>query len=188
NKENNRNSPEINRPNPVTVLYRNYNPSDKIRLTNNDLGRVKLATPIQGNYEYCLWQLGTLQILIRSSYHGFCRHVLLNDNTNDEIATCYAKLEYQPQFGCEQITDKEYRLIWFESYLRHGATVLLEKMTYDNIDKNLNECQIDMLKPITKTYGLLYGLQSLEPNNYLLSCPLNENNLNLYQIVSTEYT
>ncbi|CAF2122104.1 unnamed protein product [Rotaria magnacalcarata] len=176
-------------------------------MSNNNQGepvpvvsRVKLATPIQGNYEYCLWQLGTLQILIRSSYHGFCRHVLPNDNTNDEITTCYAKLEYQPQFGCEQITDKEYRLIWFESYLRHGATVLLgrinvftqhllkiEKMTYDNIDKNLKECQIDMLKPITKTYGLLYGLQSLKPNNYLLSCSLNENNLNLYQMVSTDY-
>ncbi|CAF2366737.1 unnamed protein product [Rotaria sp. Silwood2] len=163
------------------------------------IGRVKLATPVQGNYEYCLWQLGTLQMLIRSSYHGFCRHILPDNKTNDEMITCYAKLEYQPQFGLEQITDKEYRSIWFESYLRHGASVLLgrinvftqqllkvEKMAYENIDQNLKECQIDMIKPITKVYGLLYGLQSLEPNNYLLSCPLNENKLYLYQTVSKE--
>jgi hypothetical protein len=89
------------------------------------VSRVKLATPIQGNYEYCLWQLGTLQILIRSTYHGFCRDSLSDNNSNDELITCYSKLEYQTQFGLEQITDKEYRLIWFESYLRHGASVLL---------------------------------------------------------------
>jgi len=90
------------------------------------ISRVKLATPIQGNYEYCLWQLGTLQILIRSSYHGFCRHISAdNNNTNEEFLICYSKLEYQPQFGLEQITDKEYRSMWFESYLRHGASVLL---------------------------------------------------------------
>ncbi|CAF0843552.1 unnamed protein product [Adineta steineri] len=159
---------------------------------------VKLATPIQGNYEYCLWQLGTLQILIRSSHHGYCQNNLSN-NTDDELVTCYSKLEYQPQFGLEQITDKEYRLIWFESYLRHGASVLLgrinvftqqllrvEKMTYENIDQNLKECQIDMLKAITKIYGLLYGLQSLEPKKYLLSCPLNEDKLYLYQTASNE--
>ncbi|CAF4710084.1 unnamed protein product [Rotaria sp. Silwood1] len=163
------------------------------------ISRVKLATPIQGNYEYCLWQLGTLQILIRSSYHGFIRHILPDNISNDELITCYAKVEYQPQFGLEQVTDKEYRMIWFESYLRHGASVLLgrinaftqqllkvEKMTYENIDQNLKECQIDMIKPITKVYGLLYGLQSLEPNNYLLSCPLNENKLYLYQTMSKE--
>ncbi|CAF0798145.1 unnamed protein product [Adineta steineri] len=158
---------------------------------------VKLATPIQGNYEYCLWQLGTLQILIRSSHHGYCQNN--PPNTNDELVTCYSKLEYQPQFGLEQITDKEYRLIWFESYLRHGASVLVgrinvftqqllrvEKMTYENIDQNLKECQIDMLKAITKIYGLLYGLQSLEPKKYLLSCPLNEDKLYLYQTASNE--
>ncbi len=89
------------------------------------MSRVKLATPLQGNYEYCLWQLGTIQILIRSSFHGFCRHDLPNNNTNDELITCYSKLEYQPQFGLEQITDQEYRLMWLESYLRHGASVLL---------------------------------------------------------------
>ncbi len=89
------------------------------------MSRVKLATPLQGNYEYCLWQLGTIQILIRSSFHGFCRHSLPNNNTNDELITCYSKLEYQPQFGLEQITDQEYRLMWLESYLRHGASVLL---------------------------------------------------------------
>lgn len=89
------------------------------------ISRVKLATPIQGNYEYCIWQLGTLQLLIRSSFHGFCRHQLDDGNVNDEFITCYSKLEYQPQFGCEQITDREYRLIWLESYLRHGASVLL---------------------------------------------------------------
>ena len=110
-----------------------------------------------------------MQVLIRSSYHRFCRHNL----GNDELITCYSKLEYQPQFGCEQITDREYRLIWLESYLKHGASVLLglfiliirlvlkneihlgrvnvytqqllkiEKMTYDNIDRNLKECQIE---------------------------------------------
>lgn len=132
---------------------------------------MKLATPTQGNYEYCLWQLGTLQLLIRSSYHGFCRQ---GENVNDELVTCYSKLEYQPQFGCEQITDREYRLIWLESYLRHGTSVLfgsfinfspfdnqrnpfhlgrvnvytqqllkMEKMTYENIDRNLKECQIE---------------------------------------------
>jgi hypothetical protein len=101
------------------------NPQDNPDSVVPVISRVKLATPIQGNYEYCLWQLGTLQVLIRSSYHGFCRHVLSDNNTNDEIVTCYSKLEYQPQFGLEQITDKEYRLIWFESYLRHGASVLL---------------------------------------------------------------
>ncbi|UJR16469.1 hypothetical protein I4U23_003371 [Adineta vaga] len=176
--------------------------SDQPENANNNpevpvMTRVKLATPVQGNYEYCLWQLGTLQVLIRSSYHGFCRHTL--PNIHDELITCYAKLEYQPQFGCEQITDKEYRSIWFESYLRHGASVLLgrinvftqqllkvEKMVYENIDQNLKECQIDMLKPITKVYGLLYGLQSLEPKNYLLSCPLNDDKLHLYQTVSNE--
>ena len=86
--------------------------------------RVKLTKPFQGNYEYCLWQLGTLQLLIRSSYHGICRHIQSDDHVNDESVTCYAKLEYQPQFGLEQITDKEFRLIWLESYLRHGANVL----------------------------------------------------------------
>jgi len=59
-----------------------------------------------------------------------------------------------------------------------------------------------MLKPITKIYGLLYGLQryeenmsdeiififffSLEVNNYLLSCPLNEDKLYLYQTAPKE--
>ncbi len=58
-----------------------------------------------------------------------------------------------------------------------------------------------ILKPITKVYGLLYGLQryeenigekshlilfSLEVNNYLLSCPLNDDKLYLYQTKSKE--
>jgi hypothetical protein len=58
-----------------------------------------------------------------------------------------------------------------------------------------------MLKPITKIYGLLYGLQrydeenisdkiifvfSLEVKNYLLSCPLNDDKLYLYQSTSKE--
>ncbi|CAF1395440.1 unnamed protein product [Adineta ricciae] len=159
--------------------------------------RVKLATPIQGNYEYCLWQLGTLQVLIRSSYHGFCRHTV--PTVHDEFITCVAKLEYQPQFGCEQITDQEYRSIWFESYLRHGASVVIgrinaftqhllkvEKMTYENIDRNLKECQIDIIKPLTKIYGLLYGLQSLEAKNYLLSYPLNDDKLHLYHRTTGE--
>ncbi|CAF3717596.1 unnamed protein product [Rotaria sordida] len=189
-----------------TLQERETNNSDNTTDNNENgpvpvISRVKLATPIQGNYEYCLWQLGTLQILIRSSYHGFYRNILSDNKTNDELITCYSKLEYQPQFGLEQTTDNEYRLIWFESYLRHGASVLLgrinvftqqllkvEKMTYENIDQNLKECQIDMIKPITKTYGLLYGLQSLEPNNYLLSCPMNEINLYLYQTVPKEST
>jgi hypothetical protein len=87
--------------------------------------QVKLATPIQGNYEYCLWQLGTLQILIRLSYHGFCRQTNSENKIDDEFVTCYSKVEYQPQFGLEQITDKEYRSFWLQSYLRHGANVLL---------------------------------------------------------------
>jgi len=59
-----------------------------------------------------------------------------------------------------------------------------------------------MLKPITKIYGLLYGLQryeenisdeiififlfSLEVNNYLLSCPLNDDKLYLYRTAPKE--
>ena len=110
---------------PILQERETINPENSADNTENlvpVISHVKLATPAQGNYEYCLWQLGTLQILIRSSYHGFCRH---DNNTEDEIVTCYSKLEYQPQFGFEQITDKEYRLIWFESYLRRGASVLL---------------------------------------------------------------
>lgn len=37
-------------------------------------------------------------------------------------------------------------------------------MTYENIDENLKQCQIDMLKPITKIYGLFYGLQRYKEN------------------------
>lgn len=85
------------------------------------VSQVKLTIPSQGNYEYCLWQLGTLQVLIRSSYHGFCQHM----QSNEEYLSCFTKLEYQPQFGFEQITDTEYRNIWCESYLRHGASVLI---------------------------------------------------------------
>lgn len=96
------------------------------------VSRVKLATPVQGNYEYCLWQLGTLQLLIRSSFHGFSRRQLDDGNLNDELITCYSKLEYQPQFGCEQITDREYRLIWLESYLRHGASVLVGRLHFNS--------------------------------------------------------
>jgi NMDA receptor-regulated gene protein 2 C-terminus len=75
--------------------------------------------------KYCLWQLSTLQILIRLSYHGFCRQMNPENKTDDEFVTCYSKVEYQPQFGLEQITDKEYRSFWLQSYLRHDANVLL---------------------------------------------------------------
>jgi len=101
---------------------------DKVNLLSLSVpvvSRIKLAIPTQGNYEYCLWQLGTLQILIRSSFHGFCEHVQSEENVNREYLSCYTKLEYQPQFGFEQTTDREYRAIWCDSYLRHGANVLL---------------------------------------------------------------
>lgn len=89
------------------------------------LSRVKIVTPIQGNYEYCLWQLGSLQVLIRSSFHGFYHRQDGEGKLNNELISCYAKLEYQPQFGCEQITDEEYRLLWLHSYLRRGSSVIL---------------------------------------------------------------
>lgn len=70
-----------------------------------------------------------------------------------------------------------------------------------SLSSDLIICYSSMLKPITKVYGLLYGLQryeeniwnkiilfffSLEVNNYLLSYSLNEDKLHLYQTASKE--
>jgi hypothetical protein len=217
------------------------------------LTRVQLVTPVQGNYQYCLWQLGTLQLLVRSSIHGLFSSSQSNGDRVDELITCHAKLEYQPQFGFEQITDKEYRALWLESYLRHGAAVLLgtdallvcvsacrsslsrlddacagrinvftqqvlkvDKLTYENLQRNLAECQIEYvvghvlvvdgrrvslqhveadqqtsrtsLRPAN--VGAFYDVRagghapscsSLEANSYLLSSPLNDDQLHLYR-------
>ena len=84
------------------------------------LTQIKLLKPNQGNYDYSLWQLGTLKILVRCSFHGF-----LHENSTKQFINCYAKLEYQPQFGFEQMTDNEYRFLWLQSYLRQGAPTIL---------------------------------------------------------------
>jgi hypothetical protein len=88
------------------------------------VSEVRLVTPVQGNYAYSVWQLGTLQLLVRSSFHGFTR----STTSEEELISCYAKLEYQPQFGFEQITDGEYRRLWLQSYLRQGTSLLLGKV------------------------------------------------------------
>ena len=141
--------------------------SPRLSLLVPVVSQVKLVTPVQGNYSYSLWQLGTLQLLVRSSFHGFTR----SNTSEEELLTCYAKLEYQPQFGFEQITDAEYRRLWLQSYLRQGTSLLLgksdlhvslhrrsssgrinaftqqvmkvEKITFENLNQNLKECQIE---------------------------------------------
>ncbi|CAF0755463.1 unnamed protein product, partial [Didymodactylos carnosus] len=149
---------------------------------------VRLTVPQSLNYEYSLWQMGNLTLLIRTTYHGY-----LKNDQEQQCQTCIPKLEYQPQFGYEQITDQEYRKLWTESYLRNGCHILLgrinvfteqllkiEKFSYLDIEKHLKECDIDMLKPLKMIYSLLYGLYSLEPNSYILSCPWNESQIYLY--------
>lgn len=153
---------------PVSLLGQPHpHPHPLLSLLVPVVSQVKLVTPVQGNYSYSLWQLGTLQLLVRSSFHGFTR----SNTSEEELLTCYAKLEYQPQFGFEQITDAEYRRLWLHSYLRQGTSLLLgksdlrvslhrrsssgrinaftqqvmkvEKITFENINQNLKECQIE---------------------------------------------
>jgi hypothetical protein len=81
----------------------------------------KFMDLVHENVNYDLWTLPNnnnkpFKILIRSSFDG------MYNNSN---VVLHSKLEYQPQFGCEKLSDKDYCTMWCKSFIRNMCNVFL---------------------------------------------------------------
>ncbi|KAK2169995.1 hypothetical protein LSH36_5g11026 [Paralvinella palmiformis] len=77
--------------------------------------------PPTSNINYSLFTLGDLRIIIRYKYHGVLKYRKKNPMQFAHIQT---KLEYQPQYGMEQMTHSEICKAWLALQLRPHTSLL----------------------------------------------------------------
>lgn len=86
---------------------------------------------VHENISYTLWNLNSnppLKVLVRSSTDGYIN----TEHSSMNSVVLYSKLEYQPQFGCEKLSTKDYCKMWAKSYLRNFCDVFLCRINVFN--------------------------------------------------------
>ncbi|ELT87497.1 hypothetical protein CAPTEDRAFT_223194 [Capitella teleta] len=82
----------------------------------------KYAVPPTGhNVTYNLWQLGDFRLLIRCKYHG---HTKTHKNQKPFFVGVSSKMEYQPQYGVEQLTFSEACRDWVTCAIRKNCHLI----------------------------------------------------------------
>ncbi|CAF0998202.1 unnamed protein product [Brachionus calyciflorus] len=134
---------------------------------------------VHDNLNYTLWTLNSnppMKILIRYSTDGYIN----TEHSSMNSVVIHPKLEYQPQFGCEKLSTKDYCKMWAKSYLRNFCDIFLcrinvfthkllsvDKIAYDNLlPKDL---EFNTNQTLNHLRNLLQNLYRLEKGFYLIN-------------------
>ena len=113
---------------PVQHILSNLTPAPKLS-QQQPAENIKDYTYIENiheNINYNLWIINghkPIRILVRSSISGYVN----TESSSRSSIVLHNKLEYQPQFGCEKLTHKDYCFMWSKSFIRNLCDVLLCK-------------------------------------------------------------
>ncbi|XP_078335724.1 uncharacterized protein LOC111134206 isoform X2 [Crassostrea virginica] len=132
--------------------------------------------PLRSNVTYNLWDLGGFKVIVRCSIHGVIRDL----NQQLSFIHLIPKLEYQCQFGMEQVTASEIARTWISSYIRPNCRVLRARFHTQRTELvSLEELQGAQLIPTTENFSpgkaflllqnIFHHLHQLSPGQYVLS-------------------
>jgi hypothetical protein len=143
------------------------------------------------NVSYSIWTFNLnkpIRILVRSCTDGYIN----SETSSQNSVVLHPKLEYQPQFGCETLTLKDYAKMWAKSYLRNFCDVILcrinvftsklisiSKLKHDNILPQV--CAFNPNQSLIQMKALFERLLSFEQGNYLLTKELSEQKLCVFK-------
>lgn len=114
---------------PVQHILSNLAPTPKT--SQQPAENVKDYTYIENiheNVNYKLWVISgpkPIRILVRSSVAGYVN----TESSSRSSVVLHSRLEYQPQFGCEKLTHKDYCFMWAKSFVRNLSDVILCKIS-----------------------------------------------------------
>lgn len=145
---------------------------------------------IHGNLNYSLWNLDSLKILIRSSTVGYIN----TEQSSMNPVVIYPKIEYQPQFGCERLSIKDYCKMWSKSLLRNYCDIYLCRINiFTNKLISVTDIKFDQLIPDDLQFNsnqtlyhlkkLINKIQVLENGSYILRKETLEKNFELLKSV-----
>ncbi|XP_065935196.1 little elongation complex subunit 2 [Magallana gigas] len=132
--------------------------------------------PMRNNVTYNLWDLGGFKVIVRCNIHGVIRDL----NQQLSFIHLIPKLEYQCQFGMEQVTASETARTWISSYIRPSCRVLRARFHTQRTELvSLEELQAAQLIPPTQSFSpgkaflmlqnIFHHLHQLSPGQYLLA-------------------
>ncbi|XP_062582718.1 little elongation complex subunit 2-like [Saccostrea cucullata] len=132
--------------------------------------------PQRNNVTYNLWDLGGFKVIVRCNIHGVIRDV----NQQLSFVHLMPKLEYQCQFGMEQVTPSETARTWISSYIRPNCRVLRARFHTQRTELfSVEELQAAQIVPPSQSFSpgngflllqnIFHHLHQLSPGQYLLS-------------------
>ncbi|XP_061196612.1 little elongation complex subunit 2-like [Saccostrea echinata] len=132
--------------------------------------------PQRNNVTYNLWDLGGFKIVVRCNIHGVIRDM----NQQLSFIHLMPKLEYQCQFGMEQVTPSEAVRTWISSYIRPNCRVLRARFHTQRTELfSVEELQAAQIVPPSQNFNpgngflmlqnIFHHLHQLSPGQYLLS-------------------
>ncbi|KAK3104372.1 hypothetical protein FSP39_000408 [Pinctada imbricata] len=135
----------------------------------------KFKVPERHNVTYSLWNLGGFHVIIRAGYHGVVRNV----NQQMQFIHLSPKLEFQSDFGMEQLTASELANDWISTYIRPNCKLVRVRV---NTPKNeimaIEELSLPQVITSTQIFNpsnallmlqnVLHKLHQLEEGKYVL--------------------
>ena len=144
---------------------------------------------VHDNLNYTLWTLNLhkpIKILVRSSTDGYVN----TETSSFNSIVLHPKLEYQPQFGCEKLSVKDYAKMWSKSFIRNCCDVFLcrvnvymnklisvSKLKHNEILPN--DCEFNPNHALNQMRSLFEKFIHLEDSNYLITKEPNDDKLNI---------
>jgi hypothetical protein len=139
-----------------------------------------------GNVSYHLWESNALRFILRLSVDGYIN----TESSSLNSIVLYPKLEYQPQFGGEKLSHKDYCRMWAKSFIRNNCDVMLCRINVfmNKLISTSNLTHMEILSGYTNfnpqltlnlMNSLLGKLTSLPQDHYLLSKDSNENKFSI---------
>lgn len=143
------------------------------------------------NLNYSLWKLDSMKILIRSSTVGYVN----TEHSSMNPIVIHPKVEYQPQFGCERLTTKDYCKMWAKSFVRNFCDIFLCRINvFTNKLISVSDIKFDQLLPPDLQFNsnqtlnhlrtLVNKFKSLENGAYLLNKDPKNGCMNILKSIS----
>ncbi|RNA44600.1 little elongation complex subunit 2 isoform X1 [Brachionus plicatilis] len=141
---------------------------------------------VHDNLNYSLWGLDSMKILIRSSTVGYIN----KEHSSMNPVVIYPKMEYQPQFGCEKLTTKDYCKMWAKSFLRNYCDIYLCRINvFTNKLISVSNFKFDELLPqdlqlntnqsLNRLRNFITKIKENDIGTYLVTKDPNKNNFNI---------
>ncbi|XP_052095967.1 uncharacterized protein LOC127731126 isoform X11 [Mytilus californianus] len=131
--------------------------------------------PARHNVTYHLWSLGAYKVMIRSGYHG----VYKDPQQKVSFIHVSPKMEYQSNYGVEQLTVSEVSKDWASAYVRPNCKIIRARVNPLQSDiVSMKEEELNKMSTMSHGYNPANGFQMLanvfhrlhqcSPGQYLL--------------------